>query len=141
MNNLILIFVVFIAIIFIVGIVLYQKPKTKKTGSFLIMSLIVLVLVRYCIVNYTYVGSSLIFDSMQNLFDSIKDMLDEFIEILIVLSILISPIAFFLGLMMAIFAKEKKQLAIKIVTFSIIIFIIALGTCFNTNYVRPFGGN
>ena len=105
------------------------------------MSLIVLVLVRYCIVNYTYVGSSLIFDSMQNLFDSIKDMLDEFIEILIVLSILISPISFFLGLMMAIFAKEKKQLAIKIVTFSIIIFIIALGTCFNTNYVRPFGGN
>ena len=42
---------------------------------------------------------------------------------------------------MAIFAKEKKQLLIKIVTFSIIIFIIALVTCLNTNYVHCFGGN
>ena len=125
-----------IAIFFIIGIRMMQIPETKSKGLVIVIAILVLLAMRYFYCNYTFIGFKFL-----ETFDSPISILNDLIENIIVLSILLSPLTFFIGIIIAIFAKEKKQLAIKIVTFSIIIFIIACGTCLNTNYVRPFGGN
>ncbi len=136
MANLIIYFVIAIVILLIVAINMLLNPKTKKKGLVIVSTILFLVATRYFYCNYTFIGYKF-FES----FDSPISILNDLIENIIVMSLLLSPIAFFLGIIIAIFAKEKKQLATKIVIFSIIIFIIACGTCLNTNYVHPFGNN
>lgn len=49
--------------------------------------------------------------------------------ILLAIIILISCIAFIAGLFMLIFNKEKKEYAIKLITYTLILAIIGFGSC------------
>ncbi len=136
MNNLIIYFVIAIVIFLIVAINMLLNPRTKKKGLFIVLAISVLVLIIYFYINYTFTGINFIEVSK-----SINSIIDDFIEGLIGLSIISSPIVLFLGLMIIIFAKAKRDIGLKIMVFAIIVFIIAMGVCLSTNYVRPFGGN
>jgi hypothetical protein len=67
--------------------------------------------------------------------------MNDLIKGLIIWSIILSPIILFFGFLIAIFSKEKRLIGVRMMIISIIIFLIAMGTCLTTSYVTPFSGH
>ncbi len=102
MNNLVLLLTTFTAIIFIVGIVLIQKPETKKTGYLLIISVAISIVIKYFSYNYV-----LDLDSLDN---SAGENITELIVIFSMFGLAASPFVFLIGLFLAIKGSKYPKI-------------------------------
>ena len=128
-NNLALFFVIIVAIIFIAGIILMQKPETKKTGLSIIVAVAVLVIVRYFYLNYDFVGIDFYnYSSNENgPIVLIKgENIATIFSILIIIIFAASPVLFLLGLILALISQKYRKNGVKFMIFALIGFIISL---------------
>lgn len=128
-NNLALFFVIIVAIIFIAGIILMQKPETKKTGLSIIVAVAVLVIVRYFYLNYDFVGIDFYnYSSNENgPIVLIKgENIATIFSILMIIIFAASPVLFLLGLILALISQKYRKNGVKFMIFALIGFIISL---------------
>ncbi len=88
MNNLIILVVIIITILLIFGVNLILKPETRKKGIFIISSIIILLIIRYCYINYTFMG-------INYFVDSLTEDLSEILQGLIMVTFFSQPICIF----------------------------------------------
>ncbi len=122
MNNLIILVVIIITILLIFGVNLILKPETRKKGIFIISSIIILLIIRYCYINYTFMG-------INYFVDSLTEDLSEILQGLIMVTFLASPFAFLIGLFLIIKGKKYRIIGLYFMIGSIIAFIVGLSTC------------
>ncbi len=131
-NNLVLYFLVFLAILFVIGIALVQKPETKKIGLFIIISIAIIALFRYYSIEHNDINSNISESGVEFLEDF--NYLDSENILMILLSLLMmafatSPFAFIIGLFLAIKGSKYRKIGLFFMIGAIIAFIIGINVC------------
>ncbi len=122
MNNFTIIFVIIITILLIFGVNLILKPETRKKGIFIISSIIIVIVIRYCFINYTFMGINYFVDALT------KD-LSEILQGIMMVTFLACPVAFLIGLFLTIKGNKYLKIGLYFVIGSIIAFIIGISNC------------
>jgi hypothetical protein len=119
--------VVFLAILFVVGIALLQKPHTKKIGIFIIISIAIIALIRYKSIGNDKLNS----ETYNNNIEVVQDFnyLDGENIVMILLftsvaALAASPFLFLIGLFLAIKGVKHRKMGLMFMIGSIIAFIV-----------------
>ncbi len=124
--------VIFLAIIFVVGIALLQKPETKKIGIFIIITILIIALTRYNSTDNNDVNSGTYNSNIEVVEDFNYLDSENIVMILLFISmaaLIASPFAFLTGLFFAIKGSKYRKLGIIFMISAIIAFIIGINVC------------
>lgn len=124
--------IVFLAIIFVVGIVLFQNPKTKKIGLFIIISIAMIALIRYNYINHNEINSNIFNDNIEvvdnfNYFESENIVMILFFTSMAAFAA--SPFVFLTGLFLAIKGIKYRKMGLMFMIGSVIAFIVGINVC------------